>query len=272
MSGDFRALPLSNEKIARWAASIRPTGQGRMVQPTDVVALIKQGSIKTIKGIKKLQFEIVDNCEADWDAKSISTSTSALIKIGKSVWDAAVAGHPRHRFTLAHELGHIVLCHPENVELHRRTGVTAASRKVSYIKPYESAERQADEFARNLLIDPAFVGDFISPEALSAQLQVSLHVAKIAFDRLVLGRKSSAVSEGFKKLLNDLKFQPVTDKQNPRPQDVKHPEGGFATQTNESVINEIMICPTCRGPIVQEVGNKAWCRCSGVADRWPDGD
>lgn len=63
-----------------------------------------------------------------------------IIKIKQSVYDGAVDGNGKDRFTLAHELGHAIL--------HRELALSRCDRKP---KTYEDPEWQANEFAANVL-------------------------------------------------------------------------------------------------------------------------
>lgn len=62
--------------------------------------------------------------------------------IREDVYEAAIRGEGRARFTIAHELGHLFL--------HRATAY-ARSEAGIITKLYENSEWQADEFAGNLL-------------------------------------------------------------------------------------------------------------------------
>jgi Zn-dependent peptidase ImmA (M78 family) len=63
------------------------------------------------------------------------------IKIREDVYEGAVDGNGRDRFTLAHEVGHLLIHSGQNIKLAR-----------GKIKTYEDPEWQADAFGGELLI------------------------------------------------------------------------------------------------------------------------
>jgi hypothetical protein len=84
-----------------------------------------------------------ENFKDEW---ALSYPDKKEIRIPESVFDGASEGNGFHRFTMAHELGHLLM--------HRNQRPTAFARgEQPKHKPYEDSEWQADTFASEFLID-----------------------------------------------------------------------------------------------------------------------
>lgn len=92
------------------------------------------------------------------------------IIIRESVYEAAANCNHRHRFTIAHELGHAIL--------HKNSELSLARMNSNDIKAYENPEWQANEFAGNLLLPIHFAVDK-TDEELVEEFGVSYEVAGI---------------------------------------------------------------------------------------------
>ena len=101
--------------------------------------------------------------EADPDNK--------VIRIRESVYNRAVAGNPRDRYTIAHEIGHIVL------HVLRKPKIKFC-RFDEEIKPYEDVEWQANTFAAEFLVDYTQIKN-MSVNEISIKYGVSKSVAEI---------------------------------------------------------------------------------------------
>ncbi len=75
-----------------------------------------------------------------------------IVRIREDVYEKAVKGDGRARFTILHEIGHLLLHDDENVALCR----VSAGKK---IKTYENPEWQADVFAGELLMAAHLIKD-----------------------------------------------------------------------------------------------------------------
>lgn len=69
------------------------------------------------------------------------------IQIREDVYDGAIEGNARDRFTLAHEIGHLWLHRPGNIALARNSNTID-------IPAYMDPEWQANTFAGELLVPP----------------------------------------------------------------------------------------------------------------------
>lgn len=87
--------------------------------------------------------------------------------IREDVYEGAIKGNPRDRFTLCHELGHWILHQPENIELAR-----------GEIPKYCDAEWQANTFAGELMAPCYLIGN-MEIEDIMEKCGVSYSCAKI---------------------------------------------------------------------------------------------
>ena len=86
------------------------------------------------------------------------------IAIREDVWNGASRGNGRDAFTLAHELGHLILHQSENLVQRRGRGEPAI-----FCQP----EWQADTFAAELLMDFRKIGPSDTPHSISVRFGVS---------------------------------------------------------------------------------------------------
>jgi len=91
--------------------------------------------------------------------------------IAESVYDGATNGIGRHRFTLAHELGHYILIKHGEVSF-KRIGVNAR------VEQYCNPEWQANEFSGNLLVPINSITNYSETEIVKRYI-VSYQVAEI---------------------------------------------------------------------------------------------
>lgn len=95
--------------------------------------------IEWILPILGFDYEIVSEKELG-NAYGVTHTGMKVMKIREDVYDKAVEGDPRHRFTLAHELGHFLLHTPDRVSFARGD-----------VPAYMNPEWQANVFAGELL-------------------------------------------------------------------------------------------------------------------------
>lgn len=107
---------------------------------------------------------------------AVSSPNEMMIKCRESVYDGALRGVPRDRFTLAHELGHVLM--------HQNTNpLFARSQNVSFHHFIEDAEWQANTFASELLVDSRSLDGVCSPRDIEQRFEVSFEVATILHRR-----------------------------------------------------------------------------------------
>lgn len=94
------------------------------------------------------ELEILPDNEMN-DTYGVTNTNTNIMKISERVYDGAVQGNARDRFTICHELGHYLLHQPESINFAR--GV---------IPTYCDPEWQANVFAAELLIPYNLTKDF----------------------------------------------------------------------------------------------------------------
>ena len=88
----------------------------------------------------ELDYEIVSEGEMT-DTYGTTNTVKNIMKIRQNVYEGAIKGNPRDRFTLCHEFGHWLLHQPQNVSFARGN-----------IPTYCDPEWQANTFAGELLV------------------------------------------------------------------------------------------------------------------------
>lgn len=102
------------------------------------------------------------------------------IRIRESTYEAAVAGNPRARFTIAHEIGHGILADdvPEQYSAYGRNDSLSVR-----LPAYRDPEWQANEFAAELLAPCRLIGDRTDKQ-IERDFGVSNQVANIQLSKL----------------------------------------------------------------------------------------
>ncbi|MCI5952540.1 MAG: ImmA/IrrE family metallo-endopeptidase [Anaerostipes sp.] len=111
-------------------------------------------------------FEIVDSDRMD-EYGTTNTITN-IMKIRSDVYEGAVKGNPRDRFTLCHELGHFILHQPEYISFARTDECPA----------YKNPEWQANVFAAELMAPYSIVRGWTA-ETISEKCGMSMQAAEI---------------------------------------------------------------------------------------------
>ncbi|KQS19247.1 hypothetical protein ASF99_05000 [Exiguobacterium sp. Leaf187] len=91
------------------------------------------------------------------------------LRIREDVYEAALNGNPRHRFTLAHEIGHVCL--------HRGIKRLARGGAPVSIPAFKDPEWQANEFAGELLAPTHLIGN-LSQTEIMLKFNLSREAAK----------------------------------------------------------------------------------------------
>lgn len=115
---------------------------------------------------EKFDYEIVSPNEMV-DTYGTTNTYSNIMRIRENVYEGAVKGNPRDRFTLCHEFGHWFLHQPESVSFARGT-----------IPTYCDPEWQANTFAAELMI-PSYLVQDMSLEDIVDKCGVSYTCADI---------------------------------------------------------------------------------------------
>lgn len=137
-SNPIIVAPRSRQQIEDYALAVRralgvPDGAA-----VDMLRLLELVLPSVLEGYS---FEVVPDRELG-EAEATTSMTERCVKMGETYYDAARRGHARYPFTLAHELGHLLM----------HTGHPAQMARGNSVKPYMNAEWQADAFAGAFLM------------------------------------------------------------------------------------------------------------------------
>ena len=116
-------------------------------------------------------YEIVPVSEMK-DMYGTTNTSMNTMRIREDVYEGAIRGVPRDRFTLGHELGHFVLHQPSSISFAR-------GRVPLYCQP----EWQANTFAGELLAPRCLIGN-MKPEEIAERCGLSLTAANIQYKQI----------------------------------------------------------------------------------------
>lgn len=174
---DFRAKPLKWAQVDAIANNFR-RDTGFSVTPYFPIVDVVEKIIAY--RFEEIDFEVCTDSEMD-GAYGLTCPQGGFIRIREDVYSEACAGNGRARFTVAHELGHLLLHADPEKPLARASST-------ENLKPFQSAESQANRFASSLLVSEELITSNI-PEEVAKVFGVS---NETAFYRLKnLGRLSS---------------------------------------------------------------------------------
>lgn len=97
-----------------------------------------------------------------------------MIELRRDVYEGAWRGYGRHRFTLAHELGHFLM--------HRNVGLSRASDDFPI---YRDAEWQADTFAGGLLFSRQHISRFSDADEVATGCGMTFDAAEVMWSKYV---------------------------------------------------------------------------------------
>ncbi|MEM7429198.1 MAG: ImmA/IrrE family metallo-endopeptidase [Pseudomonadota bacterium] len=166
MSEDYFATPASRKGIEDKAAAWR---QALRVAPdcyTPNISQILEIELPTVFPSFAL---VVGLHDQDDIVEAYTSFDPPKIVVREDIYLDCVAHKPRARFTLAHELGHLVL-HKNAMPLHRAPEQYVRADK---ILPFASVEWQANAFAAAFLMPAQLVREFDNPADISEFFQVS---------------------------------------------------------------------------------------------------
>lgn len=155
-------------QVANWFRSELKIEQQEKI---DIVAVIEKILCNLIKFTN---FEVCDKLEMG-DAEGLTCPQGTFIKIREDVYDKACRGDGRARFTLAHELGHLIL--------HRNVAM-ARAQKSDALPVYQLAEPQANQFAACLLMPMQLILANDSADDLIERFGVSREAANYRLSKL----------------------------------------------------------------------------------------
>jgi Zn-dependent peptidase ImmA (M78 family) len=165
----FKAEPLSNAIICAITKDIRKALGIRSNSPINIVAVLEMAMPQLVD-----DFNYSIREEKDMSVKNVHAYTdheNNEIVIREDIYEFALEGRGRDRFTIAHEIGHFLLHNNKFMALRR----TYSGEEV---KTYEDPEWQADAFAGEFLC-PAAATKGMNIERIAEKFGVSLDSAKI---------------------------------------------------------------------------------------------
>ena len=169
----------SRQQIKQLADSIRKFSQIPPGTPFPIIWVIEMMGVPfeergpSRDGVPYLEYQLVPDEELE-DCYAEFRPFSNMLLIRQSVYDGAYAGNGRDRFTLAHELGHVLLHGTNNFRLARNDKA---------IPSYQDPEWQANTFASMLLIPrDEILG--MSIEDITTRYKVSKSAAEIALKQV----------------------------------------------------------------------------------------
>jgi hypothetical protein len=164
-SNPIIVAPRSRKQIEDHALAVRralgvPDGSA-----VDMLRLLELVLPSVLEGYS---FEVVPDRELG-EAEATTSMTERTIKMGESCYEAAREGQARYPFTLAHELGHLLM----------HTGNPVQMARGQSVKPYVDAEWQADAFAGAFLMPADEVRRCVSINEIMARFGVSRSAAEV---------------------------------------------------------------------------------------------
>ncbi|ENT8213843.1 ImmA/IrrE family metallo-endopeptidase [Salmonella enterica subsp. enterica serovar Give] len=159
-----RVSPLSNDMIKSYAQRLRD-----VLQISNHTYLRLDVLLEGLMASESIDLEIVEDHELP-KRYAVTYPDKNKIVLQQSVYDALCCGENHARFTVAHEIGHLIM--------HRNQGAYARSKSNGGHKIYEDSEWQADVFASHFLIDARLVSPAMNAEDVSITFGVSLQAAE----------------------------------------------------------------------------------------------
>ncbi len=170
--GSYIAKPLSRKKIREFTLAIR-----KMIDLEDVLFFPIVHLLEfVLPGVDSDFNYVIKSSEEMPNEYAVCYPEENTIFIREDVYERAVAGNARDRFTIAHEIGHYLMHTPSRIELARKDNYKE-------LPPYKCPEWQANTFAGELLAPPHIIKGLTKYE-ISEKCGVSLKVGEIQLDKL----------------------------------------------------------------------------------------
>ncbi len=166
----YAAIALSRRNIEQFTEFIRTELGMRDHMFFPIIRLIE-----LLNHYEYLEFQILDRSEMG-ELHGEALVGDGIIRLREDVYDGAVHGNGRDRFTAAHELGHFFMHDPASISLAR-------IHNNSKLPAYRNPEWQANEFAGALLM-PAYGIVGLSVEDIAVNCGVSRAAARVRLNNL----------------------------------------------------------------------------------------
>jgi len=162
----FEVPPRSRKSIMEAADGVRSAL--RITNPKFPILQVVE--LMLPKVMPEFSFEVKEADEMG-DNHGLTHPESNEMWIRSDVYDGACQGNGRDRFTIAHELGHLLL--------HNLPGMARKMKPASSIKAYVNSEWQANTFAGALLIPTNIAVDSRDPYEIAEVCGVSVDAASV---------------------------------------------------------------------------------------------
>ncbi|WP_231462985.1 ImmA/IrrE family metallo-endopeptidase [Sphingomonas sp. URHD0057] len=157
--------PRSRKQIEEYALAVR---RALGVSDGSAVDMLRLLELVLPRVLDEYSFEVVADRELG-EAEATTSMTERSIKMGLTCYEAARQGQARYAFTLAHELGHLLM----------HTGSSAQMARGNSVKPYVNAEWQADTFASAFLMPEGEVRRCSCVREILTRFRVSRRAAEV---------------------------------------------------------------------------------------------
>ena len=165
----YIADPLSTQEIRQMAINLR-RNFGLNSEEDKMFPIVEFIELVVPSILEEFTLEILPQEEMG-NVHGLACPEENCIKVREDVYERAIDGYGRDRFTLAHELGHFLLHHREHIRLARLENG-------SKIEAFRDPEWQANTFAAELLM-PLGLIDTEEQRAIADEFGVSLQAASI---------------------------------------------------------------------------------------------
>lgn len=162
----FEVEPIGRAKLMALTESIRTFF--RLEGPFCPILQVVELGFPRVQGFERTHITIGEHDEMG-DRHGLTFPEEQEIRLRVDVYDGVEANKGRDRFTLAHELGHLLL--------HSKPGLARTMRESSEIEPFRSSEWQADTFAGCLLMPITYLQTGPSISEIATTCGVSIDAA-----------------------------------------------------------------------------------------------
>lgn len=167
----YIAKPTSRKKIRVLANNIREILDLQHEKYFPVMELLELGMPLLFENFS---YEVISTEEMF--AYGVTYPEKNKICLREDVYERAISGNGRDRFTVAHEIGHYIMHKPSRISLAR-------AELVKEIPAYKNPEWQANTFAGELLAPPHLIKGLSINEVVLA-CRVSTDVARIQLEQV----------------------------------------------------------------------------------------
>ena len=169
MNKGHKVKPLQTISIRKFAQHVRDS-----FQISEIYFPIVQ-LIELMASLEQIELEIVEEEQMPNDY-GLTYPNKNRILIRQDVYNQAVANKGFGRFTMAHELGHLIL--------HRNETVYARNKHGGTHQTWEDSEWQADKFAQELLVDTRLIQPDFNSYQIADLFGITLKAAGTAYTSL----------------------------------------------------------------------------------------